>query len=154
LRINPGPQVSRQRRAGTVSVSAFVVFCLLLVGPACALSQLAAQVDWRILVGAPLALSIFTFFAYRSDKRRAEAGAWRISESTLHFAELIGGWPGAFLAQRKFRHKTSKASFQVAFWFIVLAHQFVAFDSLSGWKFSKDALRLLRSRIYPVERSL
>ncbi|BBJ96181.1 hypothetical protein Xcc1_19110 [Xanthomonas campestris pv. campestris] len=29
---------------------------------------------------------------------------------------MLGGWPGALLAQEWFRHKCSKAAFQLAFW--------------------------------------
>jgi uncharacterized membrane protein YsdA (DUF1294 family) len=89
-------------------------------------------------------VSLFTFFAYRSDKRRAEAGEWRIPESMLHMGELAGGWPGAFLAQRMFRHKTVKISYQVQFWMIVLVYQIVALDSLVGWRYTKDVLRLIQ----------
>jgi uncharacterized membrane protein YsdA (DUF1294 family) len=28
----------------------------------------------------------------------------------------VGGWPGAWIAQQAFRHKTRKSSFQVTFW--------------------------------------
>ena len=124
---------------------AVIGLSFLLVVPAYALSRFAASVDWRLLTGAPLALSLFTFVAYRSDKRRAEAGEWRIPESTLHLAEFVGGWPGAFLAQRTFRHKTSKTSYQVEFWIIILLHQIVALDSLAGWRFTKDVLQLIKS---------
>src|SRR5258705_537967 len=117
-------------RGGGVTVLAIMGLSFLLVAPAYALSRFAASVDWRLLAGAPLVLSLLTFVAYRSDKRRAEAGEWRIPESTLHIAELVGGWPGAFLAQRTFRHKTSKTSYQVEFWIIVLLHQVIAVDSL------------------------
>jgi uncharacterized membrane protein YsdA (DUF1294 family) len=135
--------------AGQVSGScktggATLVLALLLTIPAFAASRLANSIDWRVLLGAPLLISVFAFFAYWSDKRRAEAGAWRIPESTLHILGLAGGWPGAFLAQRHFRHKTSKVSFQVIFWVIVLAYQFVAVDSLLGWRVSKDALRFIK----------
>ena len=44
--------------------------------------------------------------------------------------ELAGGWPEAFLTQRKFRHKTVKRSFQAGFWFAVASHQFIAIDEL------------------------
>ena len=91
-------------------------------------------------------LSVFTFVAYRSDKRRAKLGEWRVPESTLHIAELFGGWPGAFLAQRTFRHKISKTSYQVEFWVIVLLHQIIAVDSLSGWRFTKDVWHFIKSR--------
>lgn len=136
---------SPSRRSGSLTAGALVVLGLLLVVPAFALSQLALRIDWRVVIGVPLALSAFTFFAYRNDKHRAEAGEWRIPESTLLIAGLIGGWPGAFLAQRTFRHKISKISFQVAFWTIVLAHQFLAADSALGWRFAKAALRFLKS---------
>ena len=137
-------QPPKQRR-GRVSVPAVLVLTLLLALPAYALSRLAASVDWRILAGVPLAVSLFTFLAYRSDKRRAEAGAWRIAESTLHLGELAGGWPGAFLALRTFRHKTSKESYQVVFWTIVLLHQIVALDSLLGWRLTKEVLHLIKA---------
>ncbi len=119
---------------------------LLLVLPSCALGRLAGSVDWRLLAGAPQIVSLFTFVAYRSDKRRAEAGKWSIPESTLHVAELAGGWPGAFLAQRRFRHKTTKLSYQVVFWIIVLVYQLVAIDSLVGWRFAKGVLHLVKSQ--------
>ena len=135
-----------RRHPGRLNVSAILVLVLLLAIPSYALSRLTTYVDWRVLIGGPLALSACAFFAYRSDKRSAEAGEWRVPEATLHFMALIGGWPGAFLAQRTFRHKTSKASFQFVFWIVVLLHQFAAFDSLSDWRLTKDALRTLKSQ--------
>lgn len=122
------------------------VFLLLLTLPAYALSRLASTVDWRILCGVPLGISAFTFLAYRADKQRAEQGAWRVPEATLHLAEFLGGWPGAFLAQRRFRHKISKTSYQCFFWAIVLLHQAVAVDSLAGWRFSRAALHFIQSK--------
>ena len=119
----------------------------LLVVPVYALSRLAASVDWRILGAVPIVVSLLTFVAYRSDKRRAEAGEWRVPESTLHLAELAGGWPGAFLAQRTFRHKITKVSYQVEFWIIVVVHQIAALDSLVGWRFAKDVLHLIKAHI-------
>jgi uncharacterized membrane protein YsdA (DUF1294 family) len=130
------------QRDGRLDGSAFAGLLILLVLPAIALSRLAPAIDWRILVGVPFAVSLFTYLSYRSDKRRAEAGEWRIPEATLHLAELAGGWPGAFLAQRSYRHKTAKLSFQIVFWLIVLLHQFVALDFLLGWKLTKGVLAL------------
>jgi len=129
-----------------LNISAIIVLALLLTIPGYALSRLTPHVDWRILVGAPIALSVLAFLAYRSDKRSAEAGEWRVPGATLHLVALIGGWPGAFLAQRAFRHKTSKASFQFVFWIVVLIHQFAAVDSLLDWRLTKDALRTIKSQ--------
>ena len=55
----------------------------------------------------------------------------------LHLTELAGGWAAAFLAQRLYRHKSIKTSYQLSYWVIVLAHQFVAADALLGWKLSR-----------------
>lgn len=65
-------------------------------------------------------LGLFTFFLYARDKRAAQNGDWRIPESTLHTFSLLSGWPGAIIAQRKFRHKTKKASFRIVFWITVI----------------------------------
>ena len=62
-----------------------------------------------------LAASLGAVVAYRVDKSAAQSGRWRTAESTLHALALIGGWPGALIAQRLFHHKSRKASFQVAF---------------------------------------
>lgn len=69
-----------------------------------------------------LIMSIATWVVYGIDKKRAETGAWRVPEATLHLLELAFGWPGAWLAQRHFRHKTRKVSFQILFWLVVLIH--------------------------------
>src|SRR3546814_17304610 len=58
---------------------------------------------------------------YWLDKEAAQGGAQRIPESTLHLVDLLGGWPGALIAQQQFRHKTVKRSFQFAFCCRVLA---------------------------------
>jgi uncharacterized membrane protein YsdA (DUF1294 family) len=59
-----------------------------------------------------------------------------VPESTLHLVDLIGGWPGGFVAQRYFRHKTSKGSFQFVFFLTVAIYQYVAIDSLNEWRMS------------------
>ena len=125
------------RRGGGITVSGAILLALLLACPIYALTRLTAQVDWRLLVATPITVSLLTYLAYRHDKRRAETGGWRVSEATLHFCELIGGWPGAYLAQRMYRHKTAKVSYQFTFWSIVALHQFAAIDSLTAWRLTK-----------------
>lgn len=68
------------------------------------------------------AANLVTLACYRSDKTAAQRGHSRIPESTLHALELAGGWPCALLAQRLFRHKTTKASYRVVFWAMVALH--------------------------------
>jgi len=72
------------------------------------------------VLGAYLLLSMVTFIAYAIDKSAAQSGSWRTSEGTLHVLALLGGWPGAMLAQQTLRHKSRKASFRGTFWFTVL----------------------------------
>jgi len=82
---------------------------------------------WKLPL-AMLPVSIAAWILFRYDKKRANAGGWRVSETELHGLELFGGWPGAFLAQRKFRHKTRKISYQAIFWAIVFLYQLAALD--------------------------
>jgi len=67
-------------------------------------------------------VSSLTFAAYVWDKTRAENAERRVPEITLHLLEILGGWPGALVAQHWLRHKTAKVSYQVVFWLIVAAH--------------------------------
>ena len=67
-------------------------------------------------------MSVVAFILYWIDKRRAERNEWRIAEGTLHAIELLGGWPGSWIAQRVFRHKTRKTPYMVVFWLIVAVH--------------------------------
>jgi uncharacterized membrane protein YsdA (DUF1294 family) len=67
-----------------------------------------------------LAASVAAFAAYAFDKAAARNGEWRTKESTLLGLGLLGGWPGALAAQTLLRHKSSKPSFQAAFWLTVL----------------------------------
>ena len=75
-----------------------------------------------IYLGIVLVMSLACFVAYGWDKRRAANGGRRVPESTLHILALLGGWPGALLGQRQFRHKTKKLSFLIVFWCVVMLH--------------------------------
>lgn len=99
------------------------------------LALAAATLFFALLVGLlvleelPVTLlvvySLFSgvaFLMYGADKSAAEQGRWRTSESTLHTIALMGGWPGALVARRVFRHKTVKQPFRTIFWFTVIAN--------------------------------
>jgi uncharacterized membrane protein YsdA (DUF1294 family)/cold shock CspA family protein len=123
---------------GRITVVAVLILACLLVLPAIALHR--RGVDFRWSGAYVLVIGAISYGCYALDKRRAREQAWRISENSLHLTELLGGWPGAFLAQRRFRHKISKPGFQFLFWLIVLGYQFAAVDSLQNWRFSRAAL--------------
>jgi uncharacterized membrane protein YsdA (DUF1294 family)/cold shock CspA family protein len=67
-----------------------------------------------------LAAGVVTFIAYAVDKSAARKGRWRTKEGTLHLLSLIGGWPGALVAQSVLRHKSRKQPFRTIFWLTVI----------------------------------
>ena len=74
-----------------------------------------------------VAICGITFLAYSFDKSAAEDSGWRISEDFLHILSIIGGWPGALVAQVLIRHKSKKRSFRIAFWTTVCLNCFLLF---------------------------
>jgi uncharacterized membrane protein YsdA (DUF1294 family) len=70
------------------------------------------------------ALSFITFIAYAIDKSAARRKLTRTPEKTLHLLALLGGWPGAVIAQKLLRHKSRKQSFQVVFWLSIIFNFF------------------------------
>ncbi|MCF5709522.1 DUF1294 domain-containing protein [Pseudomonas syringae] len=122
---------ARQRKAPVQALGLkFLVLTLL-----CALPVYGSALLWignglmipAIVLGV---MSLLAFVLYRHDKLQAGQGGQRTPENVLHAVELLGGWPGALLAQQVFRHKTRKVSFQVVFWLIVLVHQALWIDWL------------------------
>ncbi|MGO1395240.1 MAG: DUF1294 domain-containing protein [Halomonas sp.] len=73
-------------------------------------------------------VSMLAYITYAIDKKAAINNRRRVSEKTLHLLGVVGGWPGAFLAQQRLRHKTQKTAFQVTFWLTVVVNLVCA-----GW---------------------
>lgn len=96
----------------------------------------AGRLHFLVPVGY-LGMSLVAGIAYAFDKSAARTQRQRISERTLLVLGLLGGWPGALLAQRMFRHKTAKASFQAAFWITIVLNLtvllLVAFPEARAW---------------------
>jgi uncharacterized membrane protein YsdA (DUF1294 family) len=80
------------------------------------------QYNFMLIAGGYVAMSLVTLGFYGIDKYRAVHGKWRISERTLHGLELLGGWPGALLAQALFHHKQRKLGFMLVFAGIITLH--------------------------------
>jgi cold shock CspA family protein len=80
---------------------AFAFFFLATI----AVTVLVGPLPVAFLLGY-LILSLISFVAYTLDKSAAQRGAWRTSEGTLLMLGLIGGWPGALIAQESLRHKS------------------------------------------------
>jgi uncharacterized membrane protein YsdA (DUF1294 family)/cold shock CspA family protein len=103
---------------GGLSVAVAVSASFLVLIAVLALAGVAPL--W--VLGLYVLLSVVLFAAYGADKSAAQHGRWRTSESSLHLLALAGGWPGALVAQRVFRHKTIKQPFQGIFWGTVVGN--------------------------------
>ena len=119
------PAAKRQQVVGARLRHAGNLLALMLIGAHAALLLWLHQVGlmpiWLLVLLVTLTLTTVAIYAY--DKRAAVASEQRIPENRLHLLELLGGWPGALLAQRWLRHKNRKLSYQAAFWACVLAHE-------------------------------
>ena len=54
------------------------------------------------------------------DKFKHQGFKELLPQSTLHILSLLGGWPGALLAQQTLRHKTQKKDYRFMFWVTVV----------------------------------
>ena len=67
-----------------------------------------------------LILNLYTIGCYGLDKLAAKQGRWRVTERKLQILALLGGWPGAMLSQRLFRHKIRKQRFRALFYLVII----------------------------------
>lgn len=125
---------------GRFRFGAGLFLLLLMAAPGAAIYRLGEAGLWKFLAICWVGVSGLTYLAYALDKRNAQSGLRREPERMLHLMEFIGGWPGAFVAQRRLRHKSSKPVYQVVFWFIVALHELVAIDALRDWSMLRDLL--------------
>jgi uncharacterized membrane protein YsdA (DUF1294 family) len=130
---------------GRISAAHFLWWAVLLIAPGIATWHIAQEEKFPLILGWYAGASALTYLVYWHDKRRARSGGWRTPENILHLFELAGGWPGAFLAQRRLRHKSAKVSYQIVFWFIVALHQFAAVDYLLGWRLTRALIAAVRA---------
>lgn len=119
---------------GNISLLAAAAFLSLVAG-----MVFTGKLPQAVL-GLYLVASMVAFVAYKFDKSAARNDRRRTPENTLHLFALIGGWPGALVAQRLLRHKTSKRSFQVTFWITVMLN-----CAGLGWLLSSAGASMLLS---------
>lgn len=103
-----------------VRISPSISFALLFLLATSVLIALDYLPIW-LLPAYPI-MSLIAFGVYAYDKSAAKNERWRTKEITLHLLALLGGWPGALLAQKLLRHKSRKLSFLIVFWSIVAVH--------------------------------
>ena len=132
LGIRPKGRLARGSAPSSFPLVITSIFALVVIAAA-----LVGRLLWVVI--APYAFfSILTFLVYWFDKAAARRGLWRTKESSLLVLGLVGGWPGAVVAQRVLRHKNRKESFQLAFWATVVVNVFAL-----GWLLTDAGSRFL-----------
>ncbi len=74
-----------------------------------------------------LAINIFAFFLMGYDKNLAQTNQRRISEKALLTSAMVGGSVGSGIGMLYFRHKTSKNSYLIKFWSVVIIQLIILF---------------------------
>lgn len=109
----------------------FALLALAIVG-----GMMALALEWAmpLWIGAAAGINLATVALYGYDKVAAVKSRLRVPENVLHLAALLGGSPAALLSQRMFRHKTSKTSFRIWFWLIVVVQLAAIAAAILWWR--------------------
>lgn len=129
-----GDRSTNSPRGGTILFAVPALFLMFV-----AASVVVGQLPFVVL-GLYLVASVVSFWFYARDKAAAKTDQWRTRESTLQVLSLVGGWPGALVAQTLLRHKSQKQSFQIVFWATVVLNCVGL-----GWLFTTSGAEVLRS---------
>jgi len=105
--------------AGKKQYSPYLIFGLISLLSILAIFTYASQ-HLPMLIAYLIAINLITFTLYGYDKLISSGKRLRVPELNLQALALLGGSPAALLAQKFFRHKTIKGSFQIVYWLIVI----------------------------------
>ncbi len=123
----------RVEKNGSLSIIIALLF-LIFVG----VLVFASKVH-PVILGIYIGISLLAFIMYAIDKSASQNGEWRTPENTLHFLSLIGGWPGALIAQKKLRHKSRKQPFRFIFFVTIFINL-----GIFAWLFTPKGLSVLQ----------
>ena len=105
--------------AGETQKSPYLIFGLISLFLTLAIFAYASQ-HLQMLIAYLIAINLTTFTLYGYDKFISSGEKLRVPELNLQALALLGGSPAALVAQKFFRHKTIKRSFQIIYWLIVI----------------------------------
>ena len=91
-------------------ISAMQILCIVYILALAILSAIGLLKGMALL--AISLVNVATYWFYAQDKEAAQLGKRRVPENTLHILSFFGGWPAAWLAQQRLRHKTQKQPFR------------------------------------------
>lgn len=124
------------RKSGGMGLMVCLIFYAVLI--LATLLKLLPREVLYLYAGA----SVLAFITYAYDKSSAQQGRWRTPESHLHLLSLFGGWPGAYYAQKKLRHKSSKRAFKQVYWVTVVVNLCALF-----WLLSEQGQQFLNATV-------
>ena len=104
--------------AGKKQYSPYLIFGFISLFTTLAIFTYTNQ-HLQTLIAYLLAINSTTFTLYGYDKFISRRDKLRVPELNLQTLSLLGGSPAALMAQKFFRHKTIKGSFQIVYWLIV-----------------------------------
>ncbi|WP_180071860.1 DUF1294 domain-containing protein [Acinetobacter sp. YH12200] len=122
------PQQAQKLQAMQIACVVYILFLSALT--------LGGLLSGLVLLLVSL-MNALSYWLYAQDKEAAQLGNRRIPENTLHLVAFLGGWPAAWLAQQKLRHKTQKQPFRqiyfctIAFNIILILWLISPFNSLN-----------------------
>ena len=145
------PPAENQRKSSTRQGLNALFMLFMVAFSSLLLMAITPPMTWPVLA-AILILSPVTFVIYGRDKIAAINHRWRTPEATLQLLALCGGWPGALIAQRHYRHKTSKLSFQVMFYLMITINCLIRTQTLA--KLQKPTLSLNRKKARSLKRTI
>ena len=105
------------------------IICIVYILALAALS-LAGLLNGMTLLFVSL-INLITYWVYAQDKEAAQAGNRRVPENTLHILSVLGGWPAAWLAQQRLRHKTQKQPFRNIYFCTIVFNILIIFWLIS-----------------------
>ncbi|EPF70347.1 DUF1294 domain-containing protein [Acinetobacter rudis] len=94
-----------------------IVIYIVVLGVLAAIGRLPALLPMFLIL-----MNVVCYWFYSQDKEAAQLGNRRVPEQTLHVLSFLGGWPAAWLAQQRLRHKTQKASFLRIYRLTIIFH--------------------------------
>ena len=139
------------KRSGSMKQTRSTISALIIGGVFLGMLGVAELIINRsfLLVSFCFVMSLVAYFLYAVDKTAAQKGRWRIAEAHLHLLALIGGWPGAMVAQQKLRHKTKKQEFLFIFWVTVILNCAAAI-----WLLTPQGTSILNSWIKEILKNM
>jgi uncharacterized membrane protein YsdA (DUF1294 family)/cold shock CspA family protein len=105
---------------GKKQTSPFLLYGITAIIVTIATTIFLFQMGLHIILAYIASVNLSTLLFYGYDKMIAGSSLLRVPEWILHGLSICGGSPTGLIAQKLFRHKTIKGSFQWVYWSIVV----------------------------------